>query len=221
MKDNIILHNFAQLSDEWFGSRLGKVTGSEAWKLFAGKYIADSAQRYMNLLIKEMLSGEDQRFVVTNEAMAHGTATEPYARDRLQEILGMPITEIGLITDPRRVYVGFSPDGYIEEEDALVEIKCPFNVNTHYKRLENIVFDDNNKYLTEATERYLYWQIQFGLWLTGAKKEYFFSYKPDELPGMQEVLLEVFPIPAAFQRIEQRLEVFADKIIKFTNNLEI
>lgn len=125
-----------QGSQEWIKARLGKVTASRIADVMAKTKAGPSAMRsgYMADLLVERLTGEQaERFI--NEAMRHGTATEPMARTAYQFKTDAFVDEVGFIDHPSLKNSGASPDGIIGE-DGLIEIKCP-NTKTHLETIQS------------------------------------------------------------------------------------
>lgn len=59
-------------------------------------------------------------------AIIHGLAHEKTAIAKFEEVTGKRVQPCGLHVNPLYPYLGASPDGYIVEEDALIEIKCSY-----------------------------------------------------------------------------------------------
>jgi putative phage-type endonuclease len=116
-----------QRSEEWFKTRLGKVTGSQVSAVLAKR---DSATRanYLSELVVERLTGQQQEFYM-NDAMQWGTDTEPQARMAYEAFKNVLVDELGFCDHPSIVNFGVSPDGLVGD-DGLIEIKCP-NSKTH------------------------------------------------------------------------------------------
>ena len=116
-----------QRSEEWFKTRLGKVTGSQVSAVLAKR---DSATRanYLSELVVERLTGQQAEFFM-NDAMQHGIDTEPQARMAYEAHKGVLVDEIGFVNHAAISNFGCSPDGLVGL-DGLIEIKCP-NSKTH------------------------------------------------------------------------------------------
>lgn len=119
-------HEHEQRSDDWYASRVGRVTASRiAAVLSGGKGLTRRA--YRDQLVAERLTG---RYVQSYQSakMTWGIDTEPAARAYYAQILGKEIEKTGGQSHPRLV-AGASPDGLLDP-DGLLEIKCPDTV-TH------------------------------------------------------------------------------------------
>lgn len=123
-----------QGSPEWFAARCGKVTASRVADVIAKTKTGPSASRatYMGQLIAERLT-QTVTPSFTNDAMRHGTETEPEARSAYVFRADVDVAEVGFIDHPAIVNTGASPDGLVGD-DGMVEIKCP-NTATHIDTL--------------------------------------------------------------------------------------
>lgn len=159
-----------QQTEEWFATRIGKVTASRVADVMAKTKTGYSASRanYMAELICERLTGQQgERF--TNAAMAWGVETEPQARAAYEFLTDNTVTETGLVLHPAIADFGASPDGLVGV-DGLVEIKCP-NTATHIETL-----------LGEAVPSKYITQMQAQMACTGRAWCDFVSFDP-RLPG--------------------------------------
>lgn len=125
-----------QRTDEWFRTRLGKVTASCIAKVMAklkGGGPGADRTNYAAQLITERLTGcPTDSF--TNAAMQWGVEQEDRARAAYEFKTGLTVEEIAFVDHPRIAMSGASPDGLVSG-DGLVEIKCP-NTATHLATLE-------------------------------------------------------------------------------------
>jgi len=123
-----------QGTPEWFAARCGKVTASRVADVIAKTKSGPSASRatYMGQLIAERLT-QTVTPSFTNDAMRHGTETEPEARSAYVFRADVDVAEVGFIDHPAIVNTGASPDGLVGD-DGMVEIKCP-NTATHIDTL--------------------------------------------------------------------------------------
>lgn len=157
-----------QRTEEWFASRLGKVTASKVADVMAKTKSGYSASRdnYMAELLCQRLTGRrDEGY--TNSAMQRGTDLEPVARSAYEVKTGSVVSECGFI-QYGDIAFGASPDGLICD-DGLIEIKCP-NTATHLSFIRTGVID--GKYVL---------QMQVQMICTGRAWCDFVSYD-DRLP---------------------------------------
>jgi hypothetical protein len=59
--------------------------------------------------------------------VSHGCAHEETALNKFTEETGIKVQNCGLFVDVAHPYLGASPDGVVVGENAIVEVKCPFN----------------------------------------------------------------------------------------------
>ena len=110
-----------QLTEEWFASRLGKITGSKkAHLLLSG---AATRKTLLVQLFREtaLASAKD---IPQTAAMAEGTRLEPEAVAAYSDKTGYPVHgENDYIIHPDEPRFAFSPDGLVRD-DGGVEAKC-------------------------------------------------------------------------------------------------
>lgn len=187
-----------QRTYDWYKARFGMFTASEVHKLMGktdmnksknGEVVfGDTAMSYIYRIASErkllyngiwdsMTDEEKDDFIRTqyasNKAMQWGTEHEDMARNRFAFETSKIITEVGSCVNTNLLCLSASPDGVIENEDALVEIKCP-SLETYARYSDRI--HDNLSLLEEKPE--YYWQIQTQLWVTEKKLCYFVWYHP-------------------------------------------
>lgn len=187
-----------QRTYDWYKARLGRFTASEIHKLMGKTDInkstldnvvfGDTAMSYIYRLASErrmickgmwdsMTDEEKDNFIRTqyasNKAMQWGTEHEDMARNRFAFESGKIITEVGSCVNPNMLFLSASPDGVIEDENALIEIKCP-SLEVYARYSDRI---SGNESLLEEKPEY-YWQIQTQLWVTEKELCYFVWYHP-------------------------------------------
>lgn len=114
-----------QGTEEWRLARLGSVGASRIADLTATTKAGYSASRtnLMTELMVERLTGVPTDGYV-NDAMRHGTETEPEARSAYSFFRDLDVVEVGLIRHPSISGSHASPDGLVGDA-GLLEIKCP------------------------------------------------------------------------------------------------
>lgn len=164
------VHNVEQGSDEWFElkshyilsashaqaiANAGKGLESLIWEELAKKYCSEPEVRFSN--------GHTER----------GDELEPFAREIYELQTGFKVNQIGFVTDedisPRG---GVSPDGGVEDQDGLVEIKC-FDNTKHFKL---IIENRSGDFKIEPKYQ---WQMQQQMLFTGKKWVDFLPYNPN------------------------------------------
>jgi putative phage-type endonuclease len=169
-----------QRTDEWFKSRLGKVTASRIADVVARTRTGYAASRanYMAQLVCERLTGK-QAESFSNAAMEWGVEQEGPARDAYSAKVGELVTEVGFISHPTIPMAGASPDGLVGT-NGCVEIKCP-STATHIEYL----FD------RDPPQKYFY-QMQWQMACTGTEWCDWVSYDP-RLPAELQLLVVRIP----------------------------
>lgn len=185
-----------QRSWEWFKLRAGKITASEAKHLVTPKKLEVCANKetrrtYLNRKLAEKWHGGPLECYVSNRQTDQGIFYEPAARNAYSFLSGNTVEQIGGIeSDDGRLWC--SPDGWLPGEFGL-EIKCP-NLDTQIGYLLDGCVPD--EYVL---------QLQFSMWVTGARRWHFFSFFSDA----PELFLEVEPIPKAFAALDEAANDFA------------
>lgn len=179
-----------QHSFEWFASRLGYFTGSEAGKLMVssrkkGQTFGDTAISYIlkkmgeRNLIDEIRTDEEvfneYQYVnsVSSRAMQFGTDNEPLARKLIIKELGSTFKEVGSIPHPTVPWFSSSPDGLSEDGKMALEIKCP-GIDT-FMRYKCFVKDGAS--LKKENSIY-YYQALSHMAVTGARVCIFVLFNP-------------------------------------------
>jgi len=190
-----------QRTEEWYASRLGKVTASRVADIVAKTKTGYSASRakYMGELLCERLTGS-RGDTYQNAAMVWGVNTEPQARVAYEAALGELLEEVGFIPHPTIEMAGASPDGLVGEE-GLVEIKCPTTI-THIDTLLSITVPQ--QYMT---------QMQWQMACTGRKWCDFVSYDPRLPENMQMFIHRV-------ERDDKMIAELEGEVVKFIEEME-
>lgn len=123
-----------QGTQEWFETRLGKITASKIADVMAKGRNGPSVTRknYMADLVAEILTGNPKQSF-SNAAMEWGTETEPQARLAYEIRYSVDVEQVGFIPHLTIKSAGASPDGLVGQK-GLVEFKCP-NTATHLEAL--------------------------------------------------------------------------------------
>jgi putative phage-type endonuclease len=176
------ISDFPQGSLDWLKARAGKITASNAWKIIdrtaKGLPTADHTN-FKFSLVTERLTGEPT-ITFVNDAMRHGTNTEPEARAFFSELYDVTVEEVGFMTHPEFEFMGCSPDGIIGG-DTLLEIKC-LTTKSHLEML-----------LSRAPIKDHVLQVQFQMLITGTSLAHLLYYDP-RLP--LELQSKIFSIEA-------------------------
>lgn len=209
-----------QRSYGWYKARLGMFTASQIAKLMTAskkkdETFGDTAKTYIALVAMErkvkerwddMTDDERDNFIrheyPSNNAMDWGTYNEEFARTAFEFDRGVTVTQFGSCIREEMPFVSASPDGWIEEENAIIEIKCP-KMDTFGRYVMNVVDGASLK----AEKADYYWQMMLQMWITGASYGYFVWYHP--LIGMEFAMVERSDedINIMLQRIEKAEEL--------------
>ncbi|XP_025836104.1 uncharacterized protein LOC112906361 [Agrilus planipennis] len=101
----------------WITERSNRVTSSNFGKICKLRATTSCANTVKSLLYSTF----------TGSAATHyGNEYETVARDEFSKVTGLTVKESGLVVDKCHPFLGASPDGIILNEDAVLEIKCPF-----------------------------------------------------------------------------------------------
>lgn len=107
--------------------------------------------------------------------MREGAEKEEEARKFFEGLLGVSVTEVGLMIHPVHSWLAASPDGIVGEDGrALLEIKCP---HTRDKALKDM----------EAMPEHHMAQIQGQLEIANLPKAYYFVYFGPDCHGVRVV----------------------------------
>lgn len=201
-----------QGTPEWFRIRELKFTGSRASEVA-------SNGKGLDTLVTELLAShfssqqyEEYTGKYKSAEMQRGNDYEPMARMVYEFETGNTVREIGFVEDLSRKYVGYSPDGFVTEdgnEDILFEAK---NHNDKVFMELLITGKVDSKYVK---------QMQYGMWVTGAKACDYFGFNPNFKPNYflkrfypDEKMFNLFEdgIKSGTQMIENGLTALAGKI---------
>lgn len=119
-----------------------------------------------------------------NKATEHGRISEPVARRAFEEQTGVTVAQVGLVVSPDMPWIAASPDGIIEELNAILEIKCPLMENCT-ELVEGGKFDvrrDSGGHLVLAPngKNAYYYQVQFAMLCTGMSRCFFFLWSKEK-----------------------------------------
>lgn len=192
----------AQGSEEWFASRLGKVTASRVAEVMSkGRGDAPSLTRdkYLTELLTERLSGNRVE-KPTTAAMRRGNELEPAARTAYESYEGLIFTgqtvkQVPLIDHPTIAMFGASPDGLVGD-NGLLEIKCPESLQ-HVRVIETKKHDPKYE-----------WQMLAQMACTGRDWVDFVSYD-DRMPeGLEYGCYRFHRDPARIVEMEREIIAF-------------
>jgi len=192
-----------QRDENWYKSRLGKITASRISDIMAKTKTGYSASRqnYINQLIAERLTGEVQESY-TSQAMQHGIETESMARDYYETETFFNVEQVDFIHSPDGKMSGASPDGLVGDE-GMLEIKCP-NTSTHIETVLGAKID----------KKYIY-QMQWQMYCSGRQWCDFMSYdyRLKEYPAfIKRIFRDEDMIKEIQEEVDKALKEIEDKI---------
>lgn len=113
----------------------------------------------------------------TSQATRHGLKYEKRALEKLSEIKVKNCRECGLYISTQFPFLGASPDGIIDQENACVEVKCPYAARNEKICPKTVVFlEENNGDLQLKRNHDYYYQVQGQMLCSGAVTCYFCVY---------------------------------------------
>lgn len=188
--------SFEQNSVEWLAARAGVITASESdalvspkWEIRKGKGL----DTYLAQKLAEKWTGGPISNAMTLD-MDLGKIQEDEAIPWLAFEFGWKIERPALITNDDGS-IGCSPDGWLGDEGGI-EIKCPAAQNHVKYLLAGVVPDD---YVA---------QVQFSMFVTGAKQWKFVSYRR----GFPNLVLNVPRDEGAQTAIATALDAFLPRL---------
>lgn len=154
-----------QRSPEWFAARKGRITGS-----VIGAIMGFDPNRTRADVLRAMVRDHfgAKREFEGNIATVWGTNHEVEAREDFERHTGKSVAPASFITHPNITWLGASPDGFVDN-DALLEIKCPFGLRDKEPPV-------NFKSIKD--QRHYYYQIQLQLYVTDRHTCYFWQWTP-------------------------------------------
>lgn len=180
-----------QRTDEWYNSRVGKITASRIKDLSAKPQKGKALNPLLTQLLVERLTSEATE-TFTSKEMQWGIDNEPLARQTYEFTCFATVIETGLIDHPTIPMSGASPDGLVGD-DGLIEIKCP-NTTTHL-----------NTILTGVAPAEYVPQMQWQMACTGRKWCDFVSFDPRLEPNLQIKIIRVMRDDEMIAELEKQV----------------
>lgn len=192
----MIIHDFEQLSDEWFAFRAGKFSASKIADIMrkgrGGKPSTMRANAITKLALERLTGLRDDTY--QNNAMQRGTELEPEARNTYSFQNGIAVQEIGCAQHDHWEVAICSPDGLVGDKGAL-EIKCPETMPRHYAALNG----------ERQNVKEYHWQLQHQLFVTGREWVDLVSYDPRFPAGLQMAVARVEPDAEAQEQLREAI----------------
>ena len=197
-----------QRTEEWFNSRLGKVTASRVADVMATIKSGKSATRrnYRMQLVCERLTGKKEESF-TNSHMERGIELEPIARSLYEMDSDRFVSEVAFVAHPTIEMAGCSPDGLVGE-DGLIEIKCP-TVANHIETLTT----------NSAPSKYIP-QMQFQMACTGRLWCDYVSFNIELPDHLQLFITRVLRDDKYITNMEKEINLFLNEVSETVTKLE-
>lgn len=178
---------FIQGTEEWLEMRRGLIMASDSPAI-----MGVSKWKNIHDLYNEKVNGIETK---KNAAMLRGSQMEPEARSAFERVMGIFVHPEVRIKDE---WLGASADGWNEEDNVLVEIKC-CGEKDHL-----IALDDK-------IPPHYYPQLQHQMYVFDVEKMYYFSYRPQHEKPHALIVVE---------RDEPYLKVWMEKVKDFYNHIQ-
>jgi putative phage-type endonuclease len=175
-----------QRTQEWYSWRNGEDLPDKKPRItatVAAVVMGCSVSRQTPSDLWREMTGRKKReaaSAIVQKMMDHGTRMEPEARKAYESMSGNQVADV-CVEHPTVPWAAASLDGATADGSVIVEIKCPYGHGSHDKAKKGVI-----------PEAY-YPQVQWQLFITGAKECHYFSYKPDDSEGVREALVVVKP----------------------------
>lgn len=193
-----IIHNVSQRSEKWLELREGKVTGTTA------HYLKNHAVSYA---IDK--SYEDSNNTYVTDAMERGQRLEPIGIAKFANETRLDVESVGFVESRQYEDAGFSPDGVIYSKDG--KIKTIIEHKAFGRQHHLACFD-------KVDEKIIY-QIQFGMFVTGAKDAFLVLYNPDISTPSLQLLIKHVEKDAEIQKLfKNRFEEYEEGETELTTH---
>lgn len=158
------------LTFENLQERRGLITGSEVHKILKPKGFGDTGESYLLQKVAEKLTVQSEE-EYKNKAMEWGSEWEQTVCELVGNATGLVVLQNDKFIN--KGFYGCTPDAYVNNNQYILEIKCPFTILQHTK---NLLLQNANDLKTEKPE--YYWQIQMELLCTGLDFCDYVSFHP-------------------------------------------
>lgn len=159
----ICLDTVSQKNEKWFVERRKRLTGSVGYQFITATNNKktdweDKIKRHLNNTFKG------------NSATRHGIFSEPKAIEVYEKLKNKKVTKPGLLINPCIPWLGYSPDGVLE--DRIIEVKSPVSGKdtSGMECLKKLPYLNKNEENLSLKEKHAYYfQLQIGMFITGLK----------------------------------------------------
>lgn len=197
---------------EWQTERMGRFTASEIWKLMGkgrskDEYFSETAKTYIKSKLAEIITQEPATMLEGLASIEHGNAYELEAVLMFEKQTGLKTEYFGK-ANPKFIhyetlpdFAGGSPDFFVME-DAVGEVKCPYNTTHHITHLLIETPED-----LKAEKPDYYGQCQFNMMCSKREKAFFVSYDPRVLQANLQLHILKVPFDKEYcDNLEERLQ---------------
>jgi hypothetical protein len=193
-----IITEFSQNTDEWMHARIGSIGGSSIQSVCA----KGSGKMRSNLLYRmagEIFSGIPYEGYY-NDDMQRGHILESKARIEYEVITGYEVKQVAMMkaTDKKHC----SPDGDVEKEKGIIEIKC---------RIPSVHIETIDKNKVNASDRK---QCQWNLFISEREWLDYLSYCP-LIPTCSLFVVRV----KRDEKLIKEMDAEADRFLEDLDNL--
>lgn len=219
------LQHIAQGSDQWDEIRIGRFTSSEIHFLMGPAYremtaeelkarpksgkgssskrievyeqLSDKAETYIKIKVAETLTGQ-KKDVSYAYPLVYGKETEALAVEYFQEKTGLECEDIGFIAFGD--HAGGSPDRKLKAVNEIIEVKCPWAIET---QVDYLILTD--QWDLKGLKPEYFWQCQSNLLFTGAELCHFVTFDPRYPDEQKMTHIKVKPDNDAFEALTKKI----------------
>ena len=208
--------NADKREQEWLKKRMGRITGSEVYRLFTKKLAIannETSKMLINQKVAELFGARmPQKY---SKAIQWGNEHEVEAVLAYMKKTGAVVTDYG--EDQKFIeygeYGGCTNDGIVEPL-GIIEVKCPYVPANHI----NYMLNENQEQF-KANHVNHYCQVQNNMLVTGKKWCDFISYHPEFNDDQKLFILRIERDAAFIADLVQALEDSSQKINEYFSKL--
>lgn len=216
--------NQFQGTGQWFNDRTGKLTASrmaaamsflkqtkeEKEKNKPPREASERRKLKIEILCERLTGNIVPKYCTAD--MQWGIDQEPIAKEFITAKYGWTIKDLGFVEHPTIENCGASPDGYIEQEAALIEIKCPTSATMVSWLLSA---QEDKLWVPEDHVQQMILQSA----CMGGIPVWFAAFDP-RLPDHQKLFVRKFvPTPEEIEEVETAAKVFLVEIDEMFDKL--
>ena len=197
------------MTKEELAARPKKGKGSKTTKIFDASVLGKAAMTYIDELVASYVTGQSNDG--GSYATAWGEDHEEEGKAYFSEKTGLHLVEVNFV--PFLTISGGSPDADIPDDDAILELKCPYNSANQIAYIETLHPD---------TVRDLFFdhfcQVQANMLWLKRSKAYLATYDP-RMPEELKMKVIVIPADPEFQnlillKVEQAHKIILERVTK-------